>query len=206
MDSSNHPLCVRVRIQNRSILQGLFRSHRTCQTTLVCCGCSTCVSSAKKQCSRFPVLIAIWGAFNSNIPHKLAAAYIGWGWHSWHFLQSHFSDRGSHCRCSEGYSLPCDSDAREMDQQCLPTTRSRSDLFDIFGYAFLSQASWGAVPVQGRSARFHGVSTTAPPVLRHRFGLMVDCGRVTTSATSLHVGMRVQHDSLRHLTPSSSCR
>ena len=32
--------------QKRSVPQGLFRSHRACQTAFVCRGCSTCVSGA----------------------------------------------------------------------------------------------------------------------------------------------------------------
>jgi len=115
VDSTNHPSSFRVRIQNKSVPQGMFCSHRLRQATFVCCGCCTCVSDKKRQYSRSPVLSAVWGAFNSISPLKIAATHI-----DWHFPQSQFSDRGSHCRFSEGYSWPCDSHARVMDKQCLP--------------------------------------------------------------------------------------
>lgn len=76
------------------------------------------------------------------------------------------------------------------------------DLFDIFGYACLSQVSRGAESVH----RFHGDNTKASLVLGHPFGLVVRCGRIAMSATSLCIDVRVYHNSLRHEIASSSCR
>ena len=76
------------------------------------------------------------------------------------------------------------------------------DFFDIFRYACLSQVSRGAESVH----RFHGANIKASLVLGHRFGLVVHCGRIAMSVTSLYIDVSVYHDSLRHEIASSSCR